>query len=136
MSDRRNHCDDMDRDPHSCPPPELIKLARTLAEWAADTGAIIYLYGSRVRGDHRHDSDVDICIDLAKITRTGVQWWMDNNEENFATINAKLGHRLEILELHDDLRFRVFSAQIVYQDRNVRCVWLAAKRLQLQARKP
>jgi hypothetical protein len=41
---------------------ELEALAEILAEWIDSAPAIptVYLFGSRVRGDHRPDSDVDI----------------------------------------------------------------------------
>jgi predicted nucleotidyltransferase len=46
------------------PPPtvsnDLKDLARLLADWAAPaSGVTVYLFGSRVRGDHKADSDVD-----------------------------------------------------------------------------
>jgi predicted nucleotidyltransferase len=39
---------------------EVKQLARTLADWAADKSVTVFLFGSRVRGDHRPDSDVDV----------------------------------------------------------------------------
>jgi predicted nucleotidyltransferase len=33
-----------------------------LAEWAADAPVTVYLFGSRARGDHRPDTDVDLYI--------------------------------------------------------------------------
>ena len=45
-------------------PDRLEDLAEELLPWTSTMPSIkFYLYGSRVRGDHRHDRDVDICID-------------------------------------------------------------------------
>jgi hypothetical protein len=60
-----------------CKPPspfvvtaEFAELARKLADWAAAaTGTTVYLYGSRVRGDHNANSDVDLCIEFPNPTR-------------------------------------------------------------------
>ena len=40
-------------------------LATVIAEWAEPVLGLrrVFLFGSRVRGDHRPDSDVDLCID-------------------------------------------------------------------------
>jgi predicted nucleotidyltransferase len=105
--------------------PELIRLAGILADWAAPAPDVqIYVYGSRVRGDHRIDSDVDINVVWKYPAAADVLWWSANNDENFATINAKLGFRLEILEGNDALQRKISSARIVYEVRNIRCVWL------------
>lgn len=40
--------------------PGLAELMDILAEWAAGAPVTVYVYGSRVRGDHRADSDVDL----------------------------------------------------------------------------
>ena len=41
---------------------EVKQLARTLADWAADKSVTVFLFGSRVRDDHRPDSDVDVFV--------------------------------------------------------------------------
>jgi predicted nucleotidyltransferase len=41
----------------------LKALAETLARWLEPAGGFVaYVFGSRVRGDHRPDSDVDVRI--------------------------------------------------------------------------
>jgi predicted nucleotidyltransferase len=47
---------------------ELEALAETLAGWIDSTPAVpaVYLFGSRVRGNHRPDSDVDIRLYLVE----------------------------------------------------------------------
>jgi hypothetical protein len=114
-----------------CKPPspfvvtaELIELARKLADWAAPaTGTTVYVYGSRVRGDHGSNSDVDLCIEHPNPTRADIDWWSDNNADGFAVITANLGALIEILERNSPIRTDVLLAPVVYEDRNVRCVW-------------
>jgi predicted nucleotidyltransferase len=114
-----------------CKPPspfvvtlELADLARKLADWAAPaTGTTIYLYGSRVRGDHKPDSDVDLCIEFPNPTRDDIDWWSANNKEDFSTVASTLGARVEILERHSPIRPDILIAPVVHQARNVRCVW-------------
>jgi predicted nucleotidyltransferase len=115
---------------HGPPPafaatPELEALARMLADWAAPApAAVIYLYGSRVRGDHKITSDVDICVEFPKPQTADVQWWTQNNQDDFKTISQRVGARIEVLERNSPIRSKVVGADVVYQDRNVRCVWL------------
>jgi predicted nucleotidyltransferase len=40
---------------------------------------MVYLYGSRVRGDHKATSDVDICIEWQSPTQETINWWEENN---------------------------------------------------------
>src|SRR5262245_66417182 len=43
--------------------PELVRLASVVADWASEARlAEVYLYGSRVRGDHEPNCDVDLCF--------------------------------------------------------------------------
>ncbi len=106
---------------------ELIALARILADWADGVSATIYLYGSRVRGDYRPDSDVDIHIAWANPDNHSTLWWCEENDDWFATINRRLPGPLQILEARDPLHYAVEAAPVVHQDRNVRCVSLKPK---------
>ena len=108
---------------------ELKDLARLLADWAAPApGVTVYLFGSRVRGDHGPTSDVDVCFQWRDRVGDGdVRWWTINNEEDFAAIKPKLPGPLKILEQADAWYQRVVAADVVHQDRNVRCVWLPPK---------
>ena len=47
-------------------PTTLGKLVR-LFETTAGIDAV-WLYGSRARGDHRHDSDIDLMVDAARMS--------------------------------------------------------------------
>jgi predicted nucleotidyltransferase len=107
---------------------ELKALAGVLADWSAPApGAILYLHGSRVRGDYRRDSDVDVFIEWVTIGDRDLEWWTANNEEYFASINAKLPGVLQILETNDPLKHKIIAAPIAYEDRSVRCVLLPPK---------
>jgi hypothetical protein len=114
-----------------CKPPspfvvttELAELARKLADWAAPaTGTAVYLFGSRVRGDHKPDSDVDLCVEHPSPTRADIDWWTANTNDDFAAIATTLDARIELLERNSPIRLAVLTAPVVYQDRNVRCVW-------------
>src|SRR5262249_12897128 len=104
---------------------ELKRLAAILADWAADApAATLYLHRSRVRGDHRPDSDVDISIvwNYQAMADTDHQWWAKNTSEDFATIEAALGARLHLPE-RDPVSHLVWAAPKVHRDRNVICVW-------------
>jgi predicted nucleotidyltransferase len=105
---------------------ELTDLARVLADWAVlAPSATIHVYGSRVRGDHRSDSDVDIHVAMPLMPgRELVEWWTAENEKDFAELRAKLPGRLEILDPRDPLRRVVEKSEVVYRDRNVVCVWM------------
>jgi predicted nucleotidyltransferase len=110
-------------------PNDLIKLASILADWVSPAPSLtIYLYGSRVRGDHRPDSDVDVVIDLwnGSTTEDGA-WWHANNADDFSAINARVRGRLEVLEIDDPLRFAIIASPVVHRDRQVVCVWKEPK---------
>ena len=100
-----------------------------LADWVSPAPSImIYLFGSRVRGDHRPDSDVDVLIDIRRASTTeDATWWSSVNMDEFRTINALLPGPLQILEYHSNLMPEIINARIVYRDRQVICVWRAAK---------
>jgi predicted nucleotidyltransferase len=100
-----------------------------LADWAAPApGVMVYVFGSRVRGDHESDSDVDVCFKSGdRLTDGDAKWRADNNDKGFAAIKDKLPGPLKVLEREDPWHARVFAARVVYQDRNVRCMWLPPK---------
>jgi predicted nucleotidyltransferase len=106
---------------------ELKQLAQTLADWAADKSVTVYLFGSRVRGDHRQDSDVDIFVQPGKATRETAVWWTVQNSEDFASLRARLPGKLKVLDAHAPLVPSVLKGKVVYRDRNVVCVLLPPK---------
>jgi predicted nucleotidyltransferase len=103
---------------------KLKHLARTLADWAADKSVTIFLFGSRVRGDHRPDSDVDIFVQFGDMTKGTAVWWTEQNSEDFASLKGRLPGPLKILDANAPLVLSVKKAEVVYRDRNVVCVLL------------
>jgi predicted nucleotidyltransferase len=109
--------------------PDLIDLARILADWADECSGIdaLYLFGSRVRGDHRPDSDVDVRLYLHRwqVDAGTLEWWGKENTEDFARLKARLPGRLS---LHADQTDAVDpeisrgALAPVYVDRKVVCV--------------
>jgi predicted nucleotidyltransferase len=87
---------------------QLLDLADILADWIAPAPNIpaVYLFGSRVRGDHRPDSDVDVRLLLnewGKIDQRDREWWIAQNTSDFADLKAKLPGPLAIhREASDD----------------------------------
>jgi predicted nucleotidyltransferase len=78
---------------------ELKQLTETLAEWLEPAGGFTaYLFGSRVRGDYRADSDVDVRIFLHECQpdAAGMTWWAEQNATDFAELKAKLPGPLAI----------------------------------------
>ena len=80
--------------------PELQLLAAIIDEWVRDAPGIheVYLFGSRVRGDHRPDSDVDIrlFIDEWQPDVRTVDWWTHQNGTDFAELKSRLPGPLAI----------------------------------------
>jgi predicted nucleotidyltransferase len=77
---------------------EVKQLARTLADWAADKSVTVFLFGSRVRGDHRPDSDVDVFVQFGAMSEGTAVWWTEQNSEDFAGLKARLPGPLRILD--------------------------------------
>ena len=76
---------------------ELTALAKTLAKWLEPAGGFTaYLFGSRVRGNHRTDSDIDVRIFLenCKPDEAGTAWWTEQNQTDFAAVKAQLKAQL------------------------------------------
>jgi len=81
---------------------ELQALAETLARWIEPApGVTVYLFGSRVRGQHHGDSDVDIRLFQSewKVCDATAQWWRVQNETGFAEIKSQLPG---VLHIHAD----------------------------------
>ena len=111
--------------------PELDDLLTTLVEWAAHaSSAEIFLFGSRVRGDHRPDSDVDISIKwISPFDDQTTDWWTAQNAEMFKSIDAKLPGPLHIPEPSEtEFHANVQSSEIVHKRQNIFCVWMSKRK--------
>jgi predicted nucleotidyltransferase len=106
---------------------EVKQLARALADWAADKSVTVFLFGSRVRGDHRPDSDVGVFVQFGAMTEGTAVWWTEQNSEDFAGLKARLPGPLRILDANAPLVPSVTKGKVVYRDRNVICVSLPRK---------
>ena len=110
--------------------PDLARLASVVADWASDARpAKVYLYGSRVRGDHDPSSDVDLCFTFPVRDVAVMAWWELNCLTRFAVLELKLGKPVHALDPKDPIGEKVRQAafdpeRVAHQDRNVTCVWL------------
>ena len=104
------------------PSAELVALARKIADWA-HADMTIYVYGSRVRGDHRADSDVDMHYVLpARPSREFTLWWTEQNLQDFADLSRVLPGPPQFLERNDPLDRKIEDGTVVHRDRNVICI--------------
>jgi predicted nucleotidyltransferase len=109
-----------------------MRLAGVIAQWASEVQNVrVYLYGSRVRGDHELDSDIDLCVAFPKRDPAVMAWWELNQLTRFALLELKLGKRVRARSPDDPVGERVRQAaldpdRVIHQDRNVTCVWMPA----------
>jgi hypothetical protein len=111
--------------------PDLFELVDILADWIAPAPNIpaIYLFGSRVRGDHRPDSDVDVRLFLNEwksIDVLDMEWWAKENETDFAALKQRLPGPLAIhRETSDEADTAIVEGRKapLLSLRRVICVW-------------
>jgi predicted nucleotidyltransferase len=114
---------------------ELIDLAARIADWCEPVSQLrrLVLFGSRVRGDHRPDSDVDIWFDYKndlEVTNGTVAWWIEKQESEFASLKRILPGSLALHIDYDPLIWPlilVAAQEPFYRDRKCVCVWLPPK---------
>jgi predicted nucleotidyltransferase len=106
----------------------LEELANTLATWASGKAVTVYLFGSRVRGDHRPDSDVDVYMEWGRLDDATMNWWQHENETEWAALKAKLPGPLKFLEGSDPVGRLVVAAPVVHTAQNVTCVCLPRRK--------
>jgi predicted nucleotidyltransferase len=109
---------------------EVQDLAKIIADWSAPAPDFtFYLFGSRVRGDHRRDSDVDLHYVLPpNPTHESTTWWTNQNcVEDFNSLRKALPGPIRWLERHAPLRSQVEQGKVVHRDRNVVCIWIRPK---------
>jgi hypothetical protein len=110
---------------------ELVALAQILDDWIAPALSVpaIYLFGSRVRGDHRPDSDVDVRLFLNEwkaLDAPSLRWWEEQNKTDFDVVKARLPgplaiHREQSDEADPDIRKGIATPVLVVG--RVVCVW-------------
>jgi predicted nucleotidyltransferase len=85
--------------------PDLKRQAKIVAEWAEKLPLKkVYIFGSRVRGDARADSDLDVAIEFEFLpTDNEAMWnWKHQNETDFAELKKALGVPLSLHRCEDD----------------------------------
>lgn len=116
--------------------PDLAALACVLADWIEPAPNIpaVYLFGSRVRGDHRPDSDVDVRLFLNewdKVDARDMTWWQEQNKTDFAALKRRLPGRLSLhIERSDHADAAILAGRKnpVMVCRRVVCVFTPPKR--------
>jgi hypothetical protein len=105
---------------------ELRKVTAVLADWAEDAPSYtIYVFGSRVRGDHQPNSDLDIYLWLSgKADYRTTRWHTDNEGDDFAAISKRISIRVHRQRDLPGLLSKLRSCPIVHQNRSVTCVLL------------
>jgi predicted nucleotidyltransferase len=113
---------------------DLHKAAETLATWAdMQPLKTVYVYGSRVRGDAKSDSDLDVAYDFlsgADITHEAMEEWARQHGTDFAALKEALGVGLQFLDYNDKAmlqRIRLAAKTPVLKVRKVVCVILPPK---------
>jgi predicted nucleotidyltransferase len=108
---------------------ELGSTMRAVADWSRGTkGLRFYVYGSRVRGDHRQDSDVDVYVRITTgVSDATVEWWTEQNRADFAELKQALPGRLELLDGPDSLKQAIIASPPYRVMGDVIAVWLPPK---------
>ena len=118
-------------------PPDLPALAEAVAMWvdAAPGVPSVYVFGSRVRGDHRPDSDVDLFFlqEEWDASSENVDWWQAQSMAEYRDLGDALPGPLHILlEAYDASRATVLAARadparVVLKVRKAVCLWTPPK---------
>jgi Nucleotidyltransferase domain len=123
----------LDRPPHP-DLEQLMALAEIVARWVDDVPGVtrVYIFGSRVRGDNRPDSDVDIRLFTERLGNDGAtaHWWTQQNENCFSELDRLLPGPIEMhLDSPEvcDPAISEGERNIVLTVRKVSCVWISRK---------
>lgn len=109
-------------------PTRLEDLVEELLPWASLMPTIrFYIYGSRVRGDHRPDSDVDVYFDTSYAAlKDRLELQIQETDDHFR-LPQKYRRRIwNQSKRHPELCDRIRSAPVKYQKGNILCVYLPA----------
>lgn len=125
---------------------ELPALAEAVARWIDDVPGVphVYLFGSRVRGDHHPGSDVDLFLFQEEwdASSDNVEWWLAQSAAEYRDLGDTLPGPLHILlETYDASRDAVLAARanpacIILQVRKVMCLWTPFKPVRPTPRGP
>ncbi|WP_461335339.1 nucleotidyltransferase domain-containing protein [Bradyrhizobium embrapense] len=95
----------------------------------------VYLFGSRVRGDHRPDSDVDVRLftnEWRDVKQVDMDWWAQENDTDFSRLKSRLPGPLAIHREQSDasdhaiIQGRKSPVLVV---RRVVCVWTPPRKV-------
>jgi hypothetical protein len=97
---------------------QLEELAKAIADWAASAPLTvsIFVFGSRVRGDHLPNGEVDISIDYGGSSDEIAAWQAHNEETDYAALRDILPGPLILAPF-------IARGSLVHWDRNVYCLW-------------
>jgi Nucleotidyltransferase domain len=96
---------------------ELQELGSKIADWAHPE-LIVYVFGSRVRGDHAPNSDVDIHFGLpSNPSREFTLWWTGQHNQDFSDLKKVLPGPLRILERDAPLCPEIEGGRVVHECR-------------------
>jgi predicted nucleotidyltransferase len=85
--------------------PNLKRQARILCKWAKSLPLkSVYIFGSRVRGDARPDSDLDVAVEFEPppTVNEAMRNWDYQNKTKFAELKKALGISLSLHIDQDD----------------------------------
>ena len=107
---------------------EMSQVARMISTWAQEKPLVkrAYIFGSRVRGDHRPDSDIDIAVELDPDMFRGVDGsggratWMFETDGWKEELEKLLALKVQLERYHPDQTPTVGkglarSSQLVYE---------------------
>jgi uncharacterized protein len=103
---------------------ELEEVARVVSRWARTKPIVrrAYLFGSRVRGEHRVDSDIDIAVELEPNLDEsgGLATWMFEKEKWKEELQGLIPLEIQLERYHPEQTPTVGkgigrSSQIVYE---------------------
>jgi predicted nucleotidyltransferase len=101
---------------------QLEEMAGAIADWAAGAPLTvsIFVFGSRVRGDHGPNDDVDLSIDYGGSSDEIAAWRAHNEKTDYAALRNVLPGQLKLAPF-------IARGSLVHWNRNVYCLWQAPR---------
>ena len=121
-------------------PPSLTELIRVVADWADGCPGVgrVFLFGSRVRGDHRPDSDLDVAIEPSTHPSSMfVRRLIQSEATDFAALvkRCSVPVHITINERRWPLLLEIMRPAVVLCDRKVFALYLPKDAFAAAARK-